>query len=121
MTDDSPRLHVPEAIQIPYDDVYMTFTHSQLLTGTEEIIVAPDQSRALTGECFLALSTTYFGLRHHEKPIMAHGLLRYGAAIQTVHETLANNDASQSLDVLEAVIIMTVIEVCLTSPTANGL
>ena len=71
----------------------------------------PDIDRAITGKCFLALSTTYFGIKHHETAVTARELSRYGAALQTVHEALADDHASSSFDVLEAVMIMAVIEV----------
>ena len=84
---------------------------SQLLTGVEAILVDPGFDRTIAAECFLALSTTYFGIKHHEKAVTTRGLSRYGAALQTLHEALADENASRSFDVLEAVMIMAVIEV----------
>jgi hypothetical protein len=84
-----------------------------LLTGFEAILVDPGTDRAIRGECFLALSTTYFGLKYHEQAVATRGLSQHGAALQTVHKALADEDASRSFDVLEAVMIMAVIEVCL--------
>lgn len=73
----------------------------------------PGINRTITGECFLALSTTYFGLKHQDKMITARGLLKYGGALRIVHEALAKDDASRSFDLLEAVMIMALIEVSL--------
>lgn len=77
----------------------------------EGVLVDPGIDRAITGECFLALSTTYFGIKHYETAVTTRGLTRYGAALHTVHGALADDVASRSFDVLEAVMIMAVIEV----------
>lgn len=45
--------------------------------------------------------------------ITARGLLKYGGALRIVHEALAKDDASRSFDLLEAVMIMALIEVSL--------
>jgi hypothetical protein len=108
----APELQITRPLTVAHDDLYQAFTHSHLLTGIEAILVDPGVDRAITGECFLALSTTYFGIKHHEKAVTTRGLSRYGAALQTVHEALADEVASRSFDVLEAVMIMAVIEVC---------
>jgi hypothetical protein len=107
----APELQITRPLTVAHDDLYQAFTHSHLLTGIEAILVDPGVDRAITGECFLALSTTYFGIKHHEKAVTTRGLSRYGAALQTVHEALADEVASRSFDVLEAVMIMAVIEV----------
>ncbi|UPX12199.1 uncharacterized protein EKO05_0002762 [Ascochyta rabiei] len=60
--------------------------------------------------CFLALSTTYFGIKHHKMTVTSLGLRRYGAALQAVHEALADDNVSRIIDVIEAVMIMAVIE-----------
>lgn len=105
-------MHITRPLIVLHDDLYQAFTHSRLLNGIEAISVDPGIDRAITGKCFLALSTTYFGIKHREKAVTAQGLSRYGTALQTVHEALANEDASRSFDLLEAVMIMQVIEVC---------
>lgn len=104
-------LRVTRPLAVPRDDLYQAFTHSHLLTGVEAILVNPGIDRAITGKCFLALSTTYFGIKHHEKAVTSRGLSQYGNALHAVHEALQDQDASRSFDVLEAVMIMAVIEV----------
>jgi len=105
-------LELQSPLTVPRDDLYQAFTHSHLLPGVEAILVDPGVDRTMTGACFLALSTTYFGIKHHEKAVTTRGLSRCGAALQTVHEALTDERASTSFDVLEAVMIMAVIEVC---------
>jgi hypothetical protein len=109
-----------QSLAVPCDDVYLAFTHSRLLTGVEKILVGPWIDCAVTSECFLALSTTYFGVEQREKSIMVHGLSRYGAALQTLHKALADSVASRSFDVLEAVMIMALIEASLTLCAAGN-
>jgi hypothetical protein len=103
--------HIPKPLTVPHDDMYQAFTQAHLLAGVEAISVDPGIDRVVTGKCFLALSTTYFGIKHHEKAVTAQGLSRYGTALQTVHNALTDEDASRSFDLLEAVMIMQVIEV----------
>ena len=102
---------IPKPLTVPHDDMYQAFTRSHLLTGVEAISVDPGIDRVITGKCFLALSTTYFGIKHHEKAVVTQGLSRYSTALQTVHEALIDEAASRSFDLLEAVMIMQVIEV----------
>ncbi|USP74654.1 hypothetical protein yc1106_01928 [Curvularia clavata] len=103
-----PRIMKP--LTVPHDDLYQAFTHSQLITGVETFTIDPGIDRSITAECFLALSTTYFGMKHHEKTVITQGLSRYSAALQTVHKALADENASRSFDVLEAVMIIAVVE-----------
>lgn len=105
------ELQLNRTLTVPRDDLYQAFTHSHLLFGVEGVLVDPGIDRAITGECFLALSTTYFGIKHYETAVTTRGLTRYGAALHTVHGALADDVASRSFDVLEAVMIMAVIEV----------
>ncbi|KAF2033009.1 hypothetical protein EK21DRAFT_98575 [Setomelanomma holmii] len=106
----SPCCRVATTLSIPHDAVYISYTHTHLLDGNEAIVLRPSIDRSITSECFLALSTTYFGIKHRQKWIVTCGLSRYGGAIRSVHEALAKDDASRSFDVLEAVMIMAVIE-----------
>jgi hypothetical protein len=103
--------HIPKLLTVPHDDKYQAFTQVHLLTGVEAVSVDPGIDRVITGKCFLALSTTYFGIKHHEKAAITQGLSRYSSALQTVHEALTDEGASRSFDLLEAVMIMEVIEV----------
>jgi hypothetical protein len=98
-------------LPISYDDLFMEFTHLNLLPGTEKIDVVPGVDRAITAQCFLALSCTYFGVKHQDKRITQRGLLRYSRALTTVNNALTKYDAVQSFDLLEAVTIMAMIEV----------
>jgi hypothetical protein len=103
--------HIPKPLTVPHDDMYQAFTQAHLLTGVEAISVDSSIDRVITGKCFLALSTTYFGIKHHETAVVTQGLSRYSTALQTVHKALTDEGASRSFDLLEAIMIMQVIEV----------
>lgn len=103
--------HILKPLTVPHDDMYQAFTQAHLLSGVEAISVDPGIDRVITGKCFLALSTAYFGIKHHEKTVFTRGLSRYSIALQTVHDALRDEGASRSFDLLEAVMIMQVIEV----------
>ncbi|OHE98652.1 hypothetical protein CORC01_06103 [Colletotrichum orchidophilum] len=92
------------------DDVYVSYALTYLLRENEEIVVKPGTSRALTNECFVALSTTIFGIDKEQPQVLQHGLHRYGTALQALNRALSDSKESQSFDVLEAVIVMAVFE-----------
>jgi hypothetical protein len=96
---------------ISYDDVFLTFTHTNLLPRTDKIAVVPDISCKITAECLLALAYTYFGAKHNERNITQRGLQKYSRALTTIHTALTRRDVAQSFDVLEAITIMALIEV----------
>lgn len=94
-----------------YDDLFIAFTQSNLLRGNEEVLVAPEVERSIAAQSFLALSTTYYGLRHKEISITRRGLSRYGKALGVLNQALGSTAASRPFDVLEAVLIMALQEV----------
>ncbi|CAO2653383.1 Nn.00g027940.m01.CDS01 [Neocucurbitaria sp. VM-36] len=94
----------------PNDDLFSTFTHLHLIPGHEEIVVAPGTERAMAGQCWLALSTTYFGIKHQDRAITQYGLRRYGSALTSLHKALEDLGGSRSFEVLEAVMIMGLVE-----------
>lgn len=104
-------MQIVQPLTVSYDDLYQAFTHSQLLAGIEAISVDPGIDRTITAQCFLALSTTYFGIKHHEKAVTTRGLSRYETALRRVHDALADENSLRSFDMLEAVMIMEVTEV----------
>ncbi|KAF2791178.1 hypothetical protein K505DRAFT_376973 [Melanomma pulvis-pyrius CBS 109.77] len=97
-------------LSVPHEDIFRAFIHSHLLLGNEEIVIAPEVDHPISAQCFLALSATYFGIKHEQKAITQYGLRRYGSALSVVYKALANDDESRSFDVLEAVMIMALIE-----------
>jgi long-subunit fatty acid transport protein len=96
---------------IPYDEVFLTFTQTNLLPKADRIVFVSGVDRTITAECFLALAYTYFGAKHHERNITQRGLQKYGRALKTVNGALTDHNAALSFDVLEAITIMAVIEV----------
>lgn len=101
-------LDVRKELLPQHDDIFAAFTRSKLLPHDDQSIIT---SGAIALESFLALSTTYFGLKQKEKKVMQFGLGRYSRALATVQRALGDTNASQSFDVLESVMIMTLIEV----------
>jgi hypothetical protein len=113
-------LNITRTLAVPYDEVYQAFTHSRLLSGLDTVPRDSEFDGAIAGKCFLALSTTYFGIKHHEKAVTSHGLSRYSSALQTVHKALGDESASRSFDLLEAIVIMQVTEVCTSLVKRNS-
>lgn len=98
--------------QISHNDIFITFTLSQLLRPIGgDAAAAPGTSGGLAEECFIALSTTYFGIAHMERDILRQGMYRYGRSLNTLNQMLGDQGASRTLDVLEAIMIMAVFEV----------
>jgi hypothetical protein len=65
----------------------------------------------LVEKSFLALSTVFFGLDHHEKSVVNRGFRRYGNALGLVRQALGDQSRYQSFDLLESIIIMALFEV----------
>lgn len=93
------------------DDVYASYAISYLLHESEDVVVSPDANRTLTNKCFVALSTTIFGIDKKEPDVLQHGLYRYGTALKALNRALSDPQESRSFDVLEAIIVMAVFEV----------
>lgn len=104
------------SLTIDLDEVFMTYTNDRLLKGGETIdpsaLLVP---RKLANQCFLALSTTYFGHDHRQKGVVEKGLTRYGAALAGVHDALSDPKKSATYDILEAVILMALFETLMSS------
>jgi hypothetical protein len=100
-------------LPVAYDDLVTAFTRYNLLPKNDHIVVSPKIDRRITTQCFLALSYTYFGVKHYDKDITQSGLQKYGQSLSVLNNALANNDAARSFDVLEAIMIMALIEVYL--------
>jgi hypothetical protein len=99
-------------LPLSYDDICTAFTRCNLLPKTEDTIVASEIDRKITSQSFLALSYTYFGVKHHDKHITQNGLRQYGRSLGVLNNALTKDDAARSLDVLEAIMVMALIEVC---------
>jgi hypothetical protein len=97
------------------DHLFTAFTRHNLLSGTDDIVVASEIGRSITSQSFLALSYTYFGVKYHDKDITQSGLQKYGRSLAALNSALAENHTSRSLDVLEAIMVMALIEVCHSS------
>lgn len=93
------------------DDIFVTYTHKHLLRESEDIVVKPGTDRTITGKCFVALATTMFGLDNRQKPVVQRGLRKYGTALKALNNALGDPKGSRSFDVLEAVIVMALLEV----------
>ncbi|KAK0369429.1 hypothetical protein CLIM01_13210 [Colletotrichum limetticola] len=92
------------------DDVYASYAMNHLLHESEEVVVNPDINRTLTNKCFVALSTTIFGIDKKEPHVLQHGLYRYGTALKALNRALSDPRESRSFDVLEAITVMAVFE-----------
>lgn len=96
------------SLSMTQDDVFIAFTRSQFLPGDDSFLVA---SGAITSQCLLALATTYSGIELGQKAVLQQGLKRYGGALDAVHRALEIDHMSPLFDVLEAVMLMSLIEV----------
>ncbi|KAK1635579.1 hypothetical protein BDP81DRAFT_322140 [Colletotrichum phormii] len=107
---------IPIQIAQPYvtpwsmDDVYASYAMDHLLHESEEVVVKSGTNRTLTNQCFIALSTTIFGIDQKEPQVLQHGLHRYGTALKALNRALSDPKESRSFDVLEAIIVMAVFE-----------
>ncbi|GKT45955.1 uncharacterized protein ColSpa_06136 [Colletotrichum spaethianum] len=93
------------------DDIFISYALTYLLRESEGIVVKPGTDRTLTNECFVALSTTIFGIDNMEKRVLQRGLQRYGVALKALNQALSDPRECRSFDVLEAIIIMALFEV----------
>jgi hypothetical protein len=99
-------------LPLSYDDICTAFTRCNLLPKTEDTIIASQIDRKITSQSFLALSYTYFGVKHNDKHITQNGLRQYGRSLSVLNNALTKDDAALSLDVLEAIMVMALIEAC---------
>jgi hypothetical protein len=93
------------------DDTFVMYTCARVLRRGGDAIIQAGISRSLTGTCFTALSTTYFGVQHIDKSITQQGFQRYGRALGELNNALRDPTTRQSFDALEAVGIMALFEV----------
>jgi hypothetical protein len=102
-------------ITISSDDIFVNYTLAHLLKGSDQVnqIVVPGIDTTLSDQCFLALSTSYFGSKHGEHALVERGLQRYGSALKKLHEALADATKCITYDVVESVIVMALFEVIL--------
>jgi len=99
---------------IPRDDIFTAFTRMHFLPENPHIVVPAHVNRTLASQCFLALSYTYFGLKHQDREITRHGLHRYSHALTSLNSALPKKYAAHSFDVLESIMLMALIEVILS-------
>ncbi|KAH8894597.1 hypothetical protein GQ53DRAFT_683239 [Thozetella sp. PMI_491] len=97
-------------LSVDYDTVFAMYTLSRLLaTGTVGAVYA-GVPQSLTGKCFAALSTTYFGIQNMDRSIALQGFRRYSRALTELNQILDGPQVSPSFDILEAVGIMAFFE-----------
>lgn len=99
---------IVRSIGLDQYDVFAAFTVSKLLPTQEGLSIAPG---IIADEAFAALAATYFGIKQQERSIAEFGFERYSKALKTVHIALVDENQSRSDDLLEAVMIMALIEV----------
>lgn len=61
-------------LPVSREEICTTFTRCNLLPENDHIIVPVNVDRTITTQCFLALSYTYFGVKHRETKITQDGL-----------------------------------------------
>jgi hypothetical protein len=100
------------SISTPYDDIFLNYARARLLRGpdAEEVPKAGIDSRLSDGS-FLALATILFGAEQRSGMLVQRGLRRYSAALEKLNKALCDEKRQHSLDVLGAVMIMSMFEV----------
>jgi hypothetical protein len=94
------------------DDIFAAYAVSKLLRGNGEMVETPPiVGKALKTKCFIALSTIYFGIEHLDNSVTRRGLQRYGYALTELNQALGNPRLQKTSDTLEAVGLMTILEV----------
>ncbi|UKZ57912.1 hypothetical protein TrVGV298_011773 [Trichoderma virens] len=107
--------------QISHDQIFVTYTISQLLKGGGDANSIPGSSGGLAKQCLVALSTTYFGIAHMEQEILRSGMSKYGRSLRKLNQMLGDQNASRTLDVLEAIMIMALFEYLISDLEAGWL
>ncbi|KAM6487042.1 hypothetical protein HDV62DRAFT_140665 [Trichoderma sp. SZMC 28011] len=107
--------------QMPHEDIFITYTVSQLLEDGADISSMPGSSGGLAKQCLVALSTTYFGIAHMEKEILRRGMSKYGKSLRTLNQRLGDQSASRTLDVLQSIMIMALFEYLISDLEAGWL
>ncbi|KAL7952814.1 hypothetical protein V8C34DRAFT_318714 [Trichoderma compactum] len=107
--------------QIPHEDIFITYTISQLLENGADVSSMPGSSGGLAKQCLVALSTTYFGIAHMEQEILRRGMSKYGKSLRTLNQRLGDQSASRTLDVLESIMIMALFEYLISDLEAGWL
>ncbi|QYT05891.1 Zn(2)-C6 fungal-type domain-containing protein [Trichoderma simmonsii] len=107
--------------QMPHEDIFVTYTVSQLLEDGADVSSMPGSSGGLAKQCLVALSTTYFGIAHMEKEILRRGMSKYGKSLRTLNQRLGDQSASRTLDVLQSIMIMALFEYLISDLEAGWL
>ena len=103
-------------LSVLQDDIFISYTLTRLLgSPDQEAVNVTGAGRSLTEVCFLALSTTYFGVEHGERSVVQRGLQQYSHALKLLNQALGNASRHSASDVLDAVTVVTLYEVSLLS------
>ena len=102
------RLHV----SVPPNELFLNFARARLFQGPDaEEIISPEMDNSLTEASFLALATIYFGAEHKNISLTERGLHRYSHAIEQINRALSDPVRRLSLDLLGAIVTMSLLEV----------
>lgn len=96
----------------PEDTIFLSYTHANLMDGREHyasLALEPNKGQ-LALKCYLALSTTYFGVEHRQPVLVRRGLNQYGKALTELNLALGNSSRCLSYDLLESVVVMAIFE-----------
>ncbi|KAI1081890.1 hypothetical protein F5B20DRAFT_36744 [Whalleya microplaca] len=97
------------------DNVFTSYTYTKLLMEDVHDSVLHGVDRQLAGQCFLALSTTYFGAEHQQPALVNRGLRQYGSALKELNGALSSQSRCRSSDVLVSITIMALFEFLMSS------
>lgn len=116
--DTATRLHqeIHRALSPSRDDVFTAFTLSNLLPVQSLLVFNPG---VITIKSLSALATSYFGIKHQDRAITQYGFKRYSDALRAVHSALEASVSPPSFDLIEAVMLMGLIEVHQTFCSAH--
>lgn len=90
----------------------MAYTQHNLLRGQEQVsLYFRTPEKQLAGKCLDALCTTYFGAEQGHSDLVRRGLHRYSYALSELNGALSDPDRCGTHDVLESIVIMSVLEV----------
>ena len=122
-----PKLYnnwTPEFLDLlPFaDNICVSYANLNILKGTsnfgnvEHPYVIPGLANlskdGLTKNCILALSCSYFGKQHQQTDIVKRGSGLYGAALKELNQVLGDPTKNRTLEVFEAIMVLTLYEVC---------
>ena len=124
---DPPGIPASLSLQPFSERIYLAFAHRYLLRGSDShfaVLHIADlgikDRTLLTDASFSALATSFYGFKHSQRSIMREGQRRYGVALRDLNRALAAQSIAASIDILGAVVALSLFEVSVRNKSRTG-